>query len=1219
MNIINKITYWLSPLRTVKSLFLQLLRLKPLLPRFSVSLVLLWLVWGLGLIAIWTWGPRWVWGESQPLASQSNRVVATLLLLLIGLSVVSFYLYQQVKKTLPGQASVEKKPYQASVDYQEEYLNEWMQHYLQRSHRKNASYNCPWYMLLGDSVSGKSALIRQSDQIIPLDYASEYIRELHEGIELKTLKLALTNSAVIIDPPGEFFQSRNDAVEKGASRGERLHQHLLDWLIQHRPRQPLNGVVLTLNVQQLMAMNDEKRRVWMQGWQTRILELSDRFACRIPVYIVINKMDVLNGFEALYPSLSQKIRNQTLGVSFSLDAEQGTGWRQELTNFWDEWQSSLNQLMPQQMINGTSIDLRTSLFCFLGQLSALRNITEEIINDLLRHYNRDPGRQMLIRGCYFTSAVQQNRRSDFFQDAISRRYELREPTQGVWPSKENQRGYFIHQLFAEVLFAEPHLAGENNEFTRVRRHNLALATVISGGVALALLSGWYYYYLKNYQAGQLALKKVETFQKIGTPDFTKPLGADWLPHMDIIREATLSYGDYHNKNSLLSDMGLYQGDRIGQLVEKTYLRFLELRFLPQLMADLQKQMENAPDNSDEKLALLRVMRMLEDKSGRNKPLVEEYMRGRWQKAFTGQKDVQDRLMQHLDYALEHTDWAYDRREGDQEAIKAWEPFAGDVHSAQMELSKLPLYQRVYQNLGIKARDQLPPDLDLRTEIGAQFDTVFVADDEELLQIPQFWTRYGLSHYLVIQLDRLVDITGLDAWVLKLTEHTDYSEADKQEIQRQIMDRYVGDYVSHWRNALNNLNIREFADITEAIDALDAVLNNGQPVWRTLLVLRDNTQAQLQMAIADPKTAVKNAQKEGGKASEILNVAQKQTLEQMANQPEYQLLNRIGRSFVEQKALVEHSEDQNGQLRQAYNALTAMNGELHRVSNAPEPGKAALLLVQMRLQKNNPDAFFTAKQMSRNLSDPLGRWVGQFADNSWDAVMKLALQSLEAEWSSKVVTPFLTQMADKYPFNPKATKDVALSDMERFFAPDGVIDSFYRDNLRVFVEGQASSLEGKTVIRPEIVRALKQAEKIRAIFFSKQNGFGIQYAISPLELSANKRRAVLNLDGQLIDYTQGNHVTAHLVWPNAMRSGNESKVTLVPAASDTSPRSMGYSGPWATFHILDKGELTSIQEGSFDIRFTVDGGTVTYRVYTDASDNPFSGDVFSQFTLMDQLY
>lgn len=1219
MYFINKIASWLSPLRAMKAFAGKLLQLKPLLPRFSLSLTLLWLIWGMALLAIWLWGPLWTWGEIKPLGSAGNRIVATLLLLLLGLSAVSWYLYKQVQRALPGQQAAENLPYQASIDHQARFLDEWLQHYSQRSHLKNAMYSRPWYMMIGESISGKSTLIRKSDQVIPLNFQSELKREMSDGKALKSLGLFLTQSAVLIDPPGEFFQQDEHDKDKEHHRGRRLLQHLLDWLITHRPRQPLNGVVLTINIQELMAMTAENRRMWAQRWQTQILALSDRFACRVPVYIVINKIDVLNGFEAIYPALSQQMRNKTLGVSFSLEAEQGDSWRKELKVFWEEWQQNLNQLMPEQMINGTTIDLRTALFCFIGQLSALQAVTVETINDLLRHYNRNPGRQMLIRGLYFTSAIQQNRRSDFFQDAIAERYGLRTTTQGVWQPKDNQSGYFLHDLFSNTLFSEPNLAGENYEFTRLRRHQLTLATVIAGGVALSLLSGWYYYYLKNYRAGEVALKKVETFQKIGSPDVSKPLGADWLPHMDIIRDATLSYGDYHEKNSLFSDMGLYQGDRIGQLVEKTYLRFLTQRFLPQLMTDLQKQLEAAPDNSDEKLALLRIMRMLEDKSGRSIPLVEEYMRGRWQNAFTGQREVQERLMQHLDYALQHTDWAGDRRKGDRDAIKAWEPFVGHVQSAQRELSRLPLYQRVYQNLGIKAREQLPPDLDLRTEIGAQFDTVFVADEEALLKIPQFWTRYGLGHYLTTQMGRLVDITRLDAWVLKLTEHTDYSEADKREIQRQITDRYVGDYVSRWRNALTNLSIRPFADISEATDALDAVLNNGQPIWRALLLLRDNTQTQLQAAIVDPDIPVAGAAKKEQKVTQVLNIAQKNTLEQMENQPDYILLNRIGRSFTEQKALVEHSDDQNGQLRQAYNALTAMNAELHRISNAPEPGKAALLLVQMRFQQNNADTFFTAKQMSRNLSDPLGRWVGQLADNSWETVMGLALQSLEKEWSGKVVTPFLSQLADKYPFNRRAAKDVALSDMERFFAPDGVIDCFYKDNLKVFVEGRASAVDGKSVIRPEIVRSLQQADKIRSIFFSKQNGFSIQYAISPIELSANKRRAVLNLDGQLIDYTQGNPTTAHLVWPNAMRSGNESKITLVPNAVGASPRSIGYSGPWATFHILDKGELTSIQDGSFDIRFTVDGGAVSYRVYMDASDNPFAGDIFSQFTLMDQLY
>lgn len=1218
----------LTPIRYIRNL--TRFRLPFSLPRLSFSLAVLWILWIIGLFSIWWWGPLWHIGDLAPLSTPSRRVVATLLMLLLALSVVSIYLYTQVAKSVVGAVQDKNEPYKNSLEQQKEYLNGWLAHYQQRSHRRNAMYERPWYIVLGQSLSGKTSLIQKSNQIIPIGIADKQYVANKDRSAFKMLQLWLTQQAVIIDPPGEFFSPTDEETEKDESeadisRGRALHLHLQDWLMEVRQRQPLNGVILTVNIQEIMEMTSEGRREWSQRWQTHILEMSDRFACRIPVYLVFTKLDVLTGFETIYPLLERSLLDETLGITFAANTESDEEWRGELSKFWSEWQENFNELMPEHMVHRTSLDLRSALFNFVGQIAGLRSVVEELISGLKRHYNRDPGRQMLIRGCYFTSSLQQNRRSDFFSDTICRHYKLYVSNKNVWANNDNQRGYFIQKLFNQVLFSEPNLAGENYEHVRVLRHNLTLIAVISGGFAVLLLSGWYYYYLQNYHAGEMALRKVSEFQRLGEPAHNQPLGADWLPHMNIIRDATMSYGDYREKNQFLSDMGLYQGAKIGQLVEKTYLRLLESRFLPVLMKDLQQHLDGAPANSEEKLAILRIMRMIDDKSGRNIPLVEEYMRARWQTAFTGQRDVQERLMMHLDYALQHTDWALDRSRSDAEAIKSYEPFSASIRAAQIELSKLPLYQRVYQNLVIKAKEQLPQDMDLRTEIGAQFDSVFVFDNEALLKMPQFWTRYGLSHFFVKQTDKLVSITALDAWVLGLTDNVDYSDADKAEIERQITDRYVGDYTSTWRNAVNNLSIKPFDDVEQASTALDAVLNNGQPLWRTLVLLGDNTQPHLVTALSsDVKTPVVVAAKQGKNqktvADKVLNSAQKESLEQLAEQPEYVLLSRIGRPFSEQNALVESGDDQNGQVQQAYKALNDMSNELHRISNAPEPGKAALLLVQMRLQQNNADAFFTAQQLSKNLSDPLGRWVEQLADNSWKAVTALALQSLEAEWSKTVVTPFMNQMADRYPFNPEASKEVALSDMERFFGPNGTLDSFYKNNLKVFIDGNGSlDSEGNSLIRPEILTALEQAEKIRSTFFTAQNGFGIQFAISPVDLSANKRRAVLNLDGQLVDYTQGNSHTAHLVWPNTMRAGNESKLTLVPDVSGGSPRSVGYVGPWAMFRLWDKGELTNIQDNSFDMRFAVDNGTMIYRVYVDESNNPFAGGLFSQFTLTDQLY
>lgn len=259
-------------------------------------------------------------------------------------------------------------------------------------------------------------------------------------------------------------------------------------------------------------------------------------------------------------------------------------------------------------------------------------------------------------------------------------------------------------------------------------------------------------------------------------------------------------------------------------------------------------------------------------------------------------------------------------------------------------------------------------------------------------------------------------------------------------------------------------------------------------------------------------------------------------------------------------------------------------------------------------------------MAKTLPAPLNRWVGELADQAWHVVMVEAVHHMELEWNNTVVKTFNTQLGDKYPFNPRSPQDASLDAFERFFRPDGLLDTFYKENLKLFIENELTwGEDGNVLIREDIQQQLATAQKIRDTFFSQQNGLGTQFAIETVELSANKRRSVLNLDGQLVDYSQGRNYTAHLVWPNSMREGNESKLTLVSADSNKAPRSVVFSGPWAQFRLLEAGQLTNVKENTFDLRFNVDGGYMIYRVHVDTEDNPFTGGLFSQFRLPDTLY
>lgn len=587
----------------------------------------------------------------------------------------------------------------------------------------------------------------------------------------------------------------------------------------------------------------------------------------------------------------------------------------------------------------------------------------------------------------------------------------------------------------------------------------------------------------------------------------------------------------------------------------------------------------------------------ENDDWRTDEVVKQYMAKRWSEKFHGQRDIQAQLMSHLDYALAHTDWHAERQAGDGDAISRWTPYDKPVVSAQKELSKLPVYQRVYQSLKTRALGVLPADLNLRDQVGPTFDQVFTSADDNKLVVPQFLTRYGLQSYFVKQRDELVELTAMDSWVLNLTRSVKYSDADRAEIQRQLTEQYISDYTATWRAGMDNLNIRNFESIGQLTGALEQVISGDQPLQRALTVLRDNTQP--------------------GAFSEKLSAKER---DEALAEPDYQLLTRLGHEFAPENSTLTVQKDKESTMQAVYLQLTELHRYLLAIQNAPVPGKSALKAVQLRLDQNSSDPIFATRQMAKTLPAPLNRWAGRLADQAWHVVMVEAVHYMEVDWRDSVVKPFNEQLANNYPFNPHSAQDASLDAFERFFKPDGILDTFYQQNLKLFIDNDLSLEDGdnNVIIREDIIAQLETAQKIRDIFFSKQNGLGTSFAVETVSLSGNKRRSVLNLDGQLVDYSQGRNYTAHLVWPNNMREGNESKLTLVGARGGA-PRSISFSGPWAQFRLFGAGQLTGVQDGNFTVRFSVDGGAMTYRVHTDTEDNPFSGGLFSQFGLSDTLY
>lgn len=1165
--------------------------LKPVMPRFKVSLASLAIVvWVILLILIWWKGPTWTFYDRRWLEPLTNRWLATAAWSLIALSWLTWRVMkrlQQLENLQKQQRQESLDPLSVAVNQQQRYLDRWLLRLQRHLNVRNALYHLPWYMVIGPAQSGKTTLLRES---YPAD--DIWVPEKRRDEPEFTWHIApkVGKDAIVFDIDGALISQSGDSDAEQNTLYRRLWQSWLEWLVKNRERQPLNGIILTLDITELLTASKIQREEQVTTLRQRLQEIRLTLHCQLPVYIVLTRFDRLNGFGAMFGSLERHERDAILGVTFTRDAHDNEQWKEELNHFWQAWMARINQALPDLLLKNSQQGDRAPLFSFSRQVFGLHEYIDSLLTGLLAGENMD----VMLRGVYLTSALQRGQIDDIFIQSSARQYHLGSYALTSWPLVETSP-CFTRSLFTHTLFAEPNLASENRLWLTSSRRKLAWCAAAGVTCIVALTLGWHHYYRVNWQSGVTVLKQAKTFMDIPLPQGIDDYGNLQLPLLNPMRDATLAYGDYRDR-SRLTNMGLYQGVKIGPHVEKTYLQLLEQRYLPALFNGLVKEMNNAPAQSEQKLEILRVIRMLEDKSGRNDAVVKQYMARRWSEKFHGQRDIQAQLMSHLDYALAHTDWHEQRMHGDIDAINRFMPYEKSIIAAQKELSKLPIFQRVYQSLKMRAFGALPANLNLRDQIGAGFDGVFASANDQHLVIPQFLTRYGLQSYFVKQRDSLVELTATDSWVLNLTRDVAYSEADRKEIQRHITEQYISDYSATWHAGMDNLSVRDYENLADIISALEQIISGDQPFQRAITTLRDNTQMS-------PPPA---------------NLPEK-TREAMMGEVDYQLMTRLSREFASENNTLVEQKDKSSTMQAVYQQLTELHRYLLAIQNSPVPGKSALKAVQLRLDQNNSDPIFAVRQLAKTLPDPLNRWVGALADQAWHVVMVEAVHYMELEWNEKVVKSFNTQLADRYPFTPSARQDASLDAFERFFKPDGTLDTFYKENLKLFIENDlAWGEDGRTLIRPDIRQQLDAAKRIRETFFNQQNGLGTEFAVETVELSANKRRSVLNLDGQLLDYSHGRNFTAHLVWPNTMREGNESKLTLV-GTNGNAPRSITFSGPWAQFRLFGAGMLTNVDDNTFNVRFTVDGGYMTYRIHTDSEDNPFTGGLFSNFRLPDTLY
>ncbi|MDF5864615.1 ImcF-related family protein [Pseudomonas aeruginosa] len=215
-------------------------------------------------------------------------------------------------------------------------------------------------------------------------------------------------------------------------------------------------------------------------------------------------------------------------------------------------------------------------------------------------------------------------------------------------------------------------------------------------------------------------------------------------------------------------------------------------------------------------------------------------------------------MSHLDYAMRFADTQLPQ-------------YKNQLTAVQRELRMVPMPQRVYMTMRHQAGQMMRTPLDLRNEIGPAFDIVFQPDAASAAgkagaganaRIDALLTARGYQHYYAPHSKDLTELALIDQWALGERNNIDYSEADKKALAERISAIYSRDYIDSWQQGINQLEVRDFTDLSHAASVLGAVTSPAAPLRRLVETVRDNTGlADEQSAAATPVVA------EGGDGTE----------------------------------------------------------------------------------------------------------------------------------------------------------------------------------------------------------------------------------------------------------------------------------------------------------------------------------------------------------------
>ncbi|WP_207870053.1 type VI secretion system membrane subunit TssM [Pseudomonas sp. 51_B] len=427
---------------------------------------------------------------------------------------------------------------------------------------KDALYALPWYLVIGQPAAGKSTMILQSGLNFP--YAEREGARVSGLGGTRNCDWFFSAEAVLLDTAGRYMNSPEEA---GKWRG------FLQLLRQHRQRRPLNGLIVSVSIADILQGSPEDLERVAKRLRERIQESCALLEVRLPIYLVFTKSDLIAGFTPFYRQLDDAARGEVMGKTFSHKGYEQANWGQRFAKAMDEltgyWQQVANQQLVQQDIQVTRQN--DAAYRFPLELAALKPRLEQFVDSLLRTNPYQPAE--MLRGFYFTAALEADQaRWGSHGQHVAERFALEQSADATGTAGQ-AAPLFINSLFRKVIIPDQHLVALYTSNHRERRRKAAWIGAASlAGLVLCSLWGWSY--LNN--RATLASIADELAQAKSADEVANGQYTAWHS-LDRLRFWTAHYYRQHHDQGVPLGMrlGLYKGHDVEPTLRSRYFTTLQ--------------------------------------------------------------------------------------------------------------------------------------------------------------------------------------------------------------------------------------------------------------------------------------------------------------------------------------------------------------------------------------------------------------------------------------------------------------------------------------------------------------------------------------------------------------------------------------------------------------------------------------------------------------------